>query len=81
MTVIPSRGVGGDDDTVPPPPRDGGLQWRSLIVVIVVIVIVVIVKVVVLGIPSQCLPDGWVNMDDNKDNDNDISNDAGSADT
>ncbi len=54
-----------------------------VIIVVVVIVVIVIDEVVALGIPFRCLPDGWVDKDNNDDNadnnDNDVGNDAGSA--
>ena len=59
------------------------MQSFIVIIVVVVFVVVVIVKVVGLGIPFRCLPDGWVNKDNNDDDanndDNDVGNDAGSA--
>ena len=68
---VPAGLNGGDEDNaVLPPPRDQGSQWRSIVVVVVV---------VVLGILSQCLPDGWIDDNDGDDNDGDDGNDTGAA--
>ena len=63
---VPAGLQGGDDnDAIPLPPWDRGSRRWSIVLVVVILV---------LGIPSQCLPNGRINENNDDDDANDGNN-------